>query len=65
MKKSFTLIAFLMLLCQMVFAGPIDQAQALKLAENFFGAGATRAQLKMTYKASAITRAGQAEENLF
>ena len=39
MKKSFTLIAFLMLLCQMVFAGPIDQAQALKLAENLSRTG--------------------------
>ncbi|QUI94736.1 thiol protease/hemagglutinin PrtT [Prevotella denticola] len=65
MKRLYTVMALFSLLCQGLFAGPIDQIQALKLAGNFFGT--TGRQLKMEYKASykAATRAGKAEENLF
>ena len=67
MRRFLTIVSSLVLACQGLMASPVDQSQALKLAENFFGKGTTRAQLKLEYKApyKAATRAGQAEENLF
>ena len=66
MKKIFSLLSFLLIICQMALAGPVDESQAFKVAENFFGGGTTKSQLKMSYKAPYKKFSnGKGESNLF
>ena len=65
MKKIFSLVSTLLLICQGALAGPVDQAAALKLANNFLGSSSA-SQLKMNYKAPyRAARANKAEQNLY
>lgn len=41
MRRFLTIVSSLVLACQGLMASPVDQSQALKLAENFFGKGTT------------------------
>lgn len=65
MKKIFSLVSTLLLICQGALAGPVDQAAALKLANNFLGSSSA-SQLKINYKAPyRAARANKAEQNLY